>query len=70
MARHVELRTIAFLPRPVSLRIVVKRRAREEIRIDGRMVDADRMEVRVLETLGTPRSAGPAARSAAPRGRR
>jgi hypothetical protein len=114
--REAKLRTVAFLPGPRSLPIVVKHGGRERIRVAGRMVDADRMEVRpdlkgleellekvkdplgadvwlhrgvppmilrvryplaeagdpavVLETLGTPRTAKPAARASPPRGRR
>jgi hypothetical protein len=41
-----KLRTVAFLPRPVSLPIVVRHGGRERIRVGGRSVDADRIEVR------------------------
>jgi hypothetical protein len=44
--REAKLRTIAFLPKPVSVPIVVKHGAREQIALAGRTVDADRLEVR------------------------
>jgi hypothetical protein len=110
--KDVKLRTVAFLPHPASMTVVARWRGTERIRVGGRMVDADRVEVRpdlkglehllekvkdplgadvwlhhgvppmilrirypfaeandravVLETLGTPPAAGPAARRASP----
>jgi hypothetical protein len=42
----VELRGIAFLPKPVSVPLRVKHAKRERIALAGREVDADRFEVR------------------------
>jgi hypothetical protein len=44
--REAKLRTIAFLPRPISVPIVVKHGGRERIALAGRTVDTDRLEVR------------------------
>jgi hypothetical protein len=62
---EVKLRTIAFLPRPVSIAIVVKHGGRERIVVGGRKVDSDRLEVRpdlkgleeLLEKLKDPAGA-------------
>jgi hypothetical protein len=43
---EVALRTIAFLPKPVSVPLAVKHVGRERIPLAGRQVDADRFEVR------------------------
>jgi hypothetical protein len=43
---EVALRTIAFLPKPVSVPLEVKHAGRERITLAGRRVDADRFEVR------------------------
>ncbi len=40
------LRTIVFLPKPISVPIRVKRAGRERIRVGGRTVDTDKLEVR------------------------
>lgn len=44
---EVELRGIAFLPKPVSVPLKVKHAGRETIALAGREVDADRFEVRL-----------------------
>jgi hypothetical protein len=43
---EIELRGIAFLPKPVSVPLKVKHVKREKIALAGREVDADRFEVR------------------------
>lgn len=41
----VSIRSISFLPQPVSVRLKVKHAARERIRVSGRMVESDRFEL-------------------------
>lgn len=44
--KDARLRTIVFLPKPVSVAILVKDAGREQVTVGGRSVDADRLHVR------------------------
>ena len=44
---EIRLRTVGFLPKPLSVRIRVKHAGTEAVEIGGRRVEADRMEVKL-----------------------